>query len=518
MIASYWKIPSIVGSLGRRVGLLAALLLIVGPTSGSSQTCPAYIAPDIPLQNTSTSSPSCTTVEGRTICQLWCTYLKRRDEGRIDTADLKLKWVSEMLRPNAPVLEDSCGPGTRITNGQRHSNRQVTARYAGSNVNIEKYLAIEANLLMVNIANSSAECPQVTINNPTGERMPPPSSPYCRGGRPQGRLKAPTGKVDIYSYGFDKWKGPITSEFPLMACDYVRTGPGSSAVVFLYTPSGAEDRINMMSDTILEVPGPPENAALGSSDGFFTTLMKGTIKWFSGETAGERRRREQEERESRMFNVRTPTIVTARRGTEFVLRHDDILKKDYIFVNSGSVEVSAGGVKKLLTSGQQMFAERSKLSAVYSMPANIWTVASELRRNTAWEQLFSGAAIVSTDVGPDSEKAGSKGSDVGTIGGFTGPIFYIAYLGRNYRTVYERSTHENIPIDLYYFEIFGTDGRPASQDGTKLWGRFVRQPASDQEAKSGVNYWFVEWIFRSGRWERIDTKVGGFTPTREIQK
>lgn len=518
MFASHWKFFSIRG-LGWRIGSLLTLLLVIGPTSGDSQTCPAFIAPDIPLQNTTTSSPSCTTVEGRTICQLWCTYSKRRDANRIDTADLKLKWVSEMLRPNAPILEDSCGPGTRITNGQRHSDRQVTARYAGSNVNIEKYLAIEANLLLINVANSSAKCPRATINDPSGERMPPPSSPYCSG-RPQGKVSEPKGIVDIYSFGFDKWKGPITSEFPVRPCDYVRTGPESSALVILYTPSGAEERIRMMSDTILEVPGPPENAVAESNEGFFTTLWKGTIRWFSGETAGERRRREQEERESTRFNVRTPTISTGRRGTEFVVRHDDTTKKDYVFVNSGSVEVTGGGIKKVLTGGQQLFAENSKLSAVYSMPPNVWAAASAPKRNTLWEQLFSGAAIVSTGgeaVKGETGTMGSKGSDVGTIGGFTGPIFNVAYLGRNYRTVYERSTHENTPIDLYYFEIFDSDGRPAFQDGTKLWGRFVRQPASDQTAKSGVTYWFVEWIFRSGRWEKTERTVGAFTPIREEQ-
>jgi hypothetical protein len=39
--------------------------------------------------------------------------------------------------------------------------------------------------------------------------------------------------------------------------DRVRTGPRSSAVIFVATASGAEDRIDVMADSIVEVPDIP---------------------------------------------------------------------------------------------------------------------------------------------------------------------------------------------------------------------------------------------------------------------
>src|SRR6185436_14869451 len=112
--------------------------------------------------------------------------------------------------------------------------------------------------------------------------------------------------------------------------------------VFIYTPSGAEDRVNVMSDTILEIPGVSDweqQHNTPPSEGFFADLLQGTIKWFTPETPGERRRREQVE--NNPFNVLTPTIVVGTRGTDFVIHHDPAKKQDFVFLNSGKIELSA---------------------------------------------------------------------------------------------------------------------------------------------------------------------------------
>jgi hypothetical protein len=62
--------------------------------------------------------------------------------------------------------------------------------------------------------------------------------------------------------------------------------------------------------------------------------------------------------------------------------------------------------------------------------------------------------------------------------------------------------------------MLGPDGLPVAQDGSKLWGRFVKQPA----AKGEWEYWLVEWIFRGGRWEIAEARIEAFQPVREVKK
>ena len=145
---------------GRLISYLALAFLgcLFAVPQGLAQSCPAYIGPDLPLTNPSTATVSCTTSQGRTICSLWCTYSITRTD-LPDTADLKLLWVSEKLRADAPVLEDSCGPTQRIPAGERHPNRQATVRWAGSSPNLQNYASIEAKSLLRQVADKAVPCP-----------------------------------------------------------------------------------------------------------------------------------------------------------------------------------------------------------------------------------------------------------------------------------------------------------------------------------------------------------------------
>jgi len=192
-------------------------------------------------------------------------------------------------------------------------------------------------------------------------------------------------------------------------------------------------------------------------------------------------------------------------------------KQDFVFLHSGKLEVSAGGRKLVLEPGQQIFTENTQLSPVYEMSAATWTAIVE-KKPIQWTNVFANAKrieIGKTDGGKDGP---TKGIGEGSIGGFTGPIYNIAFRGRGYRTVYESSLHEGVPIDVYFYEILGPDSLPVSQDGAKLWGRFVRHPAVGHEGKGDVTYYFVEWIFRGGRWEISQGKSEAFQPVREVQK
>jgi hypothetical protein len=72
-----------------------------------------------------------------------------------------------------------------------------------------------------------------------------------------------------------------------------------------------------------------------------------------------------------------------------------------------------------------------------------------------------------------------------------------------------------MPIDVYFYEVRGPDGRQYVQDGNPLWGRFVRIPAAGHDAGSTAKWWHMEWVFRDGRWEQShleNVPVEGLSP------
>lgn len=146
---------------------------------------------------------------------------------------------------------------------------------------------------------------------------------------PRGKIRNPAGQVDLYAAAFNKWKGPIKGEFPVFSGDRVRTGPGSSCTVSIFTPSGAEDRIDVMADTILEIPDVPENGP-------------GDTKWIgmSSNTEGMiactiNRKPPSNENEPSPFNVRTPTVVAGVRGTQFDVQYDNRNRRSFLGLKSG---------------------------------------------------------------------------------------------------------------------------------------------------------------------------------------
>ncbi len=480
-------------------------LLLLQPGAVWAQSCPSSIL-GVPLSNPRVSTVDCSNVGGKEQCSMWCPYTYQQG-GTLKTADIKLKWAAS-ARAGVGPIEDACGTTPNIINGRRDMKRQALVRWAGSEPALESAVAIEALKLLGLVSGSAAACPGAAGAvgaQPERPNRPGPIDPVCSPGnppKPRGKIRNPVGKVDMRSYALNKWKGPITSEFPLFPCDFVRTGPDSSATVFIYTPSGAEDRIDMRSDTILEMPGltdteRPRTSA--ESEGPFTSLIKGTIRWLTPETEGERMRREQEEDPTwHIFNVRTPSVSLGTRGTDFVLRHDPVEKKDYVLLNSGKLEVSAGGKRVMLGPGQQPFTENERLSAVYELKPDVWK-AVVAQKTIPGPNIFTDVIVV--DSRPDGKNV---------VTAKAGARFDVLFKGRRYNTLYERSQHEGTPIDVYFFEIIGPDGTQPSQDGQKLWGRFVRYPAVGVQIKEDTIWWYVDWIFKNGRWEAITSKGEAF--------
>lgn len=82
----------------------------------------------------------------------------------------------------------------------------------------------------------------------------------------------------------------------------------------------------------------------------------------------------------------------------------------------------------------------------------------------------------------------------------------VRYQGRVYQTTYQGDTDAGIPIDIYFYPITLPDGTQATQNGEKLWGRFVRKPAADFPNATSVEWWHATWVQRGGVWEQANTK------------
>jgi hypothetical protein len=79
--------------------------------------------------------------------------------------------------------------------------------------------------------------------------------------------------------------------------------------------------------------------------------------------------------------------------------------------------------------------------------------------------------------------------------------YQLRFEGRIYRAVYERQMDEGRPIDVYFFPMRLADGSQPLQDGSPLFGRFVRIPAASDPDQSRVEWAAAWWVLRNGRWE-----------------
>lgn len=443
----------------------------------------------------------CKQEDGGVDCRLVCAYaIPNQSPANYINFYTEARWRINNERGGRPLCHPG-GPGTEtsivsmVRQARIYWSRTTDGSTPGAAPKVSKQI-YDA------VFPKAVPCPGAVQPQPnSANRLPdPPSRCMVTGGRPRGKIKFPVGMVDRYSYTFDKWSGPITSEFPVFACDRIRTGSRSSAVVFLSTRGGGEFssreiRIDMMADSILEIPGHDEETN-ENAPGFFASLLQGAMRWFSPETPGERRRREQNAEPS-PFNVRTPTIFVGVRGTDFVLSHDPVAGKDYLALNSGQVEIVAGGEKVVLNPGQQIYTENMKLSPVYELKPEVWSLISS-GKSLANQSIFSGAKQI-------SGIAAVKGNDS------SGNSVGIMFRGKRYLTLYQRQSNEGTSIDVYFFEIRAADGSHAEQDGGKLWGRFVRQPAAGVDSKGEVQWWQVDWVFKNGRWESVTEKGTPFT-------
>lgn len=517
MWESFYRIWKRIVPRQRSHTLASVLILLIGlaTTSTLAQSCPTSVDGNRLDRNTNYPSsygfnvPVCKPdAFGGEICRINCDYvLPRNLQTGIVVSHFSVlgTWAT---RPNS----------SRSYSSYACKNISDTPQYVNSSSKVVDVLISNigsvpaaqalgrkaAGQLVTALEPSAIFCPNAAA---TQSSVPfrtsqdgrfPEIEPGCKGKLPQGKVRSVKGTVEVYQYAFDKWKR-ITSEFPVYKCDSVRTtGHDSSATVFIITPSGAEDRIDIMADTILEIPGPPEffdEANPPQGEGFFIELLKGTLRWVNPEPSADKPAR----RFRSPFNVRTPTIVIGSRGTDYVLSHDPVGKKDYVFLNDGSIEITAGAETLLLRAGQQVFAEKSGLSPVYELKPEVWSsITSGI--SIPNQSNFKNARQIS-----DTATSGNKAETNGRVF-VLNQQYTLLYQGKPYLTHYEKGTHEGRPIDLFYFWILSPKGGQAEQDGQKLWGRFVRLPATTYPDQSNVVWWIADYRLKGKRWVPEDIK------------
>lgn len=86
-------------------------------------------------------------------------------------------------------------------------------------------------------------------------------------------------------------------------------------------------------------------------------------------------------------------------------------------------------------------------------------------------------------------------------------LYNISFNGKNYQGQYQREKDKGVPIDMFFFKILYTTGYQVEQNGEKLWGRFVRNPATDHTNQTTVQWWFSNWVLQNGKWVKKDEKI-----------
>jgi hypothetical protein len=155
----------------------------------------------------------------------------------------------------------------------------------------------------------------------------------------------------------------------------------------------------------------------------------------------------------------------------------------------------------MLTSGQQVYTQNGRLSPVYQLDDFSWqrAVASGVQPGL---EAFANAKPVETVITRPSQTV------VRTQPNRDGDRVTIRFEARMYNTTYHRGVDGGIPYDAYYFPIILLDQTQATQNGEKLWGRFVRSPSHDYRDQSSVQWWFVTWDVQDGPvWVQQERKI-----------
>ncbi len=85
--------------------------------------------------------------------------------------------------------------------------------------------------------------------------------------------------------------------------------------------------------------------------------------------------------------------------------------------------------------------------------------------------------------------------------------YILLYQGKVYHAIYEQQQYEGTPIDVFFFKILATNGSQVEQNGAKLWGRFVRLPATTHSDQSNVVWSIANWKLDGEKWVK-DNKQG----------
>lgn len=88
----------------------------------------------------------------------------------------------------------------------------------------------------------------------------------------------------------------------------------------------------------------------------------------------------------------------------------------------------------------------------------------------------------------------------GTVHFVEDMLYDISHNGIVYQGMYKKETNNGRPIDVFFFRILHPGGYQVEQDGKRLWGRFVREPALSHPDQSNVQWWFINWVFENTGW------------------
>ena len=193
-------------------------------------------------------------------------------------------------------------------------------------------------------------------------------------GRAIGKVVAASNcNVFVYMASFDRWKGPVRGGQDIYQDDVLITreqdGCSGEARVTLYSESG-QDTIDIATETWLEFPKPVDPAETG----ILADLKRGAIHLYDFITGNL-----QPEFRS-PFNVRTPTISTGRRGTEFFISHNDETNVSEVLVIEGEVDVTpvGAGQTTMLAANQGATHQDGSLTT-HEVSSNDWDDALDSR-------------------------------------------------------------------------------------------------------------------------------------------
>lgn len=169
--------------------------------------------------------------------------------------------------------------------------------------------------------------------------------------RGRGTVIEPDGKIWVYNRALRKWKGPIRSDTALYTEDIIATGSSSSCRVVFRNPEGNQDTISVGGDTLLEIPGLPNDQPKSEYPNLWA-IYKGVVK------ITHAIRGQSIKVEPASFVIHTPTIVVGTRGTEFVVSVDPEMQDTTVHLIEGELNyynLAEGGTEdRVLTAGHTL--------------------------------------------------------------------------------------------------------------------------------------------------------------------